>query len=83
MADHKVLTETGLDNFKFFIKFLANNDLLDEAYDRLKAKGMEKLVISLDAVHEIQAMIKEKSEASGDTSKSAAAVIASAHNNNF
>lgn len=83
MADPTVLTETGIENLRFFVKFLANNNLIDDAYQRLQAAGITRLRISIDVVKEIQAMIQEKSQQMGGADRAAQAVITSAHNNNL
>jgi hypothetical protein len=75
------LTETGIDNFKIFIKFLAENDLIEKAANHLKAKGHDKIRVSIEPILEIQAFIKEEFESRGEVSKSAQMIIQSAHNN--
>jgi hypothetical protein len=83
MSDPTQLTETGIENLRFFVKFLANNNLIDDAYNRLQAKGITKLRISIEVVKEIQEMIKENSaQIAGGPDRAARAVIESAHNNN-
>ncbi len=83
MPDPTQLTETGIDNLKFFVKFLAKHDLIDEAHQRLKDKGIDKLRISIDVVTEIQEMIKEKAQVTDGPTRAESAVITSAHNNNL
>lgn len=36
MPSCEALTETGIDNFKIFLKFLAKNDLIEKAADHLR-----------------------------------------------
>jgi hypothetical protein len=81
MPDPTKLTETGIDNFKIFVKFLAERDLLDQVTADLKSKGHEKIQVSIEVVQDIQAFLRTQFTAKAD--KAADMVIQSAHNNNF
>jgi hypothetical protein len=63
------------------LKFLAENDLLDKAAEHLKAKGHDKIRISIEPIQEIQAFIKQEFEAKGEVPRNAQMVIMSSHNN--
>ena len=79
MYNPNALTETGVDNTRFLLKYLAKHRLIDRVCDRLISKDMDKIHISIEAVEEIQSMIKEYVELSGKASKDDEAVIACAH----
>ena len=79
MPNPEILTETGIDNFKIFIKFLAENDLVEKAAADLKAKGHEKIRVSIEVVKDLQAFIKQ--EYAAKSNKAADMVTMSAHNN--
>jgi len=42
------LTEMSLEQFRMFIKYLSQNNLLDEAYDHLKKSGHDKIRVSIE-----------------------------------
>ncbi len=73
------LTETGIDNFKILMKFLAENGLLEKAAEHLKSKGHDKIRVSIEPILEIQAFIKQEFEAKGEIPRNAQMVIQSAH----
>ena len=79
MPNCTTLTETGIDNFKIFVKFLAEYDLIDKAADHLKSKGHDKMRVSIEVVQEIQQFIKQEFEARGEKNRAADMVIMSAH----
>jgi len=77
------LTETGIGNMRFFLKYLAKHGLIDKACDRLESKDMDKLHVSIEVIKEIQSMVKEYAELSGKINKDDAAVIASSHQHHY
>ncbi|MDP1615031.1 MAG: hypothetical protein Q8L68_04470 [Methylococcales bacterium] len=50
---------------------MAENDLLDKAAEHLKAKGHDKIRISIEPIQEIQAFIKQEFEAKGEIPRNA------------
>ena len=79
MSDPQKLTETGIENFRIFIKYLIDNDLFDDAMDYLKNKGHKSIYISIEPIIEIQKMIKEKAERSKTIDPETERVIKSGH----
>jgi len=54
--DH--LTKTSVQQFMTFVKFLAANNLIDQAQDHLLSRGITHVWISLEPIKETQEMIK-------------------------
>lgn len=44
--DENRLTETSVEQFMDFMKFIGNNNLWDEVEQHLKAEGIAKVVVS-------------------------------------
>ncbi len=82
MADINKLTEADVDRARTFLKFLADEKLIDKAADHLKAKGIGSLFVSVEVIQEIQSFIQAEFSARGGVTASAQAVILSAHQNN-
>jgi hypothetical protein len=54
--DH--LTKTTVQQFAIFFKFLAANNLIDQAQDHLLSRGITHVWISLEPIKEVQKIIK-------------------------
>jgi hypothetical protein len=54
------LTTTDVDNFVGFMKFIANNDLWDEAKAALATAGVDSISISSQPIRVIREMINEE-----------------------
>ena len=52
------LTKTSVQQFATFFKFLAANNLIDQAQDYLLSQGITDVWISLQPIKEMQKMIK-------------------------
>jgi hypothetical protein len=76
------LTETGVDGFADFMKFIANNNLWDEAKAALAADGVEVIRVSSRPIRVIRKMIDEEIIAShrlDDANHRHALVISECH----
>ena len=81
MYDNKELTEISLSQFRFFVKHLVENNLLDEMEQALTAKGINNLRVSLAPILEIQNVLKDKHNASdSSTPRDAQMIIQCTHN---
>lgn len=78
MQPYERLTETSIDQFGAFIKFLADENLIDKAVEHLKNKGLDKIIVSVEHVLEVQSMMKAHFTT---PDARAQAVILSSHNN--
>ncbi|EPG6461409.1 hypothetical protein ACTM7X_16830 [Citrobacter braakii] len=77
MPNCELLTETGVDNFAIVIKFLSENNLIDEAVNYLKNNGHTNIRVSIEAVEDIQKFLSEKYPSS--SSSKADAIINCSH----
>lgn len=73
------LSETGIENFRIFLKFLADNNLIDEAAKYLTEKGHTNVRISLEVIKDVQEFIQKEFENRGEVTAEAQAVINSGH----
>ena len=69
MVNIQNLTETSIERFALFIKFLSENNLIDDAVKHLKEKGYTDIQISVEPIKEIQKMLEHKLE-QGDSALS-------------
>ena len=79
MPSCEALSETGIENFRIFLKFLADNNLIDDAASYLKSKGHERVRVSIEVIQDVQQFLREKYEAAGTMTPEAKIVIDSAH----
>lgn len=79
MDDYERTTETSVDRFAEFIKFLVDEGHFDEAVSLCKSKGLDKLIVSVEHIRAIQEMLKTK--LGTGASQRAQAIIASGHYN--
>lgn len=55
------LTQISIRRFSFFMKFIAENNLWDEAELYLEDHGCQEIVVSSEPIAAIQNLVKEKS----------------------
>ena len=79
MQDYERTTETSVERFAEFIKFLVEEGHFDEAVAVCKSKGLDNLIVSVEHIRVIQEMLKTKLGTSA--SQRANAIIASGHYN--
>lgn len=75
LAEWERTTDTTTAQFLEFIKFLAENNLLDEAAAHLNSKGLNKIRVSVQHIRAIQELIKDKYQ----NKPKASSTIMSAH----
>lgn len=73
------VSETGIENFRIFLKFLADNNLIDEAAEYLKEKGHTNVRVSIEVIKDVQEFIQKEFEKRGEVTAAAQAVINSGH----
>jgi hypothetical protein len=54
------LTETSVEQFMNFMKFIGNNNLWDEVEQHLKAEGITNVVVSSEPIESIRRLITDK-----------------------
>jgi hypothetical protein len=79
--DH--LTKTSVQQFTIFFKFLAANNLIDQAEDYLLSRGITDVWISLKPIKEMQKMIKSALSQGVDLSDDARVIARSPHGIDF
>jgi hypothetical protein len=55
-----VLTETSVEQFIDFIKFIGNNNLWNEVAQHLKAEGIANIVVSSEPIASVRRLITDK-----------------------
>jgi len=75
MSEEIGLIRTKIDNFKFMLKYIVNNDLIDDVVDHLSESGQTELLISASFVTEIQKFLSEREI----SDKASIRIVASAH----
>src|SRR5687768_498816 len=58
--DESYLTETSIEQFKDFMKFIGDNNLWDEVEQHLKADGIVNVVVSSRPIESIRRLITDK-----------------------
>lgn len=79
MPDCVSLTETSLEQFHKFIKYLVDNNLFDDVYQHLIKFGHDKIRVSIEPVKEIQQFIADRHGGIAKAPKDAQLIITSAH----
>lgn len=59
-TDENYLTETSVEQFKLFMRFIGDNDLWDEAEQQLRADGIYTVVVSSRPIESIRRLITDK-----------------------
>jgi hypothetical protein len=54
------LTQTSMTQFRAFMKFVADNNLWDEAETRLKELGYKEIIVSAEPINVIRQLLLEK-----------------------
>lgn len=79
--DH--LTKTSVQQFAIFFKFLAANNLIDQAEEYLLSQGITHVWISLKPIKEMQMMIKSAISQGMDLGDHANVIARSPHGIDF
>ncbi len=79
--DH--LTKTSVQQLTIFFKFLAANNLIDQAQDYLLSRGITDVWISLKPIKEMQKMIKSTLSQGVGLSEDAKVIAFSPHGIDF
>ncbi len=79
--DH--LTKTTVQQFVTFVKFLAANNLIDQAQDHLLSRGITHIWMSLEPIKEVQKMIKSDISQGMPLSHDAVVIAHSKHAQDF
>jgi hypothetical protein len=77
------LTCTSVQQFATFFKFLAANNLIDQAQDYLLSQGITDVWISLQPIKEMQNMIKSAISQGMDLGEHAKVIARSPHSVDF
>lgn len=59
-ASGQALTETSVDQFKSFMKFIGDNDLWEEVERHLRAEGITRISVSSPPIASIRRLITDK-----------------------
>lgn len=83
MEEWEQTTDTSVERFYEFVKFVVEEGLADEAVSRLKSKGLGKIRVSVSHILETQKMMKEHYANKGKLTKKGKVITESAHQNSI